>query len=328
MSLLASGITNVSTETANRTWSAMSLDCVVRNGKVVIPHQGIVETDIGIKDGKIAQIGNGIADGEQAIDASGKHVFPGCVDTHTHYGHFNEFYHEMETESVNLASLGVTTSVILLDRCVKNMEGWHHKIEDPELFQQPIENVQGFMHAMFRASYDLVVPEAIEKSEQYSANDFAFHLGMLNPDQIEEIPHYYQEYGVASVKFWTAMYGKTALNPSHLWAFLSACKASGVLPYINTVNFAIQDQMIRETAARAADDPNLTGARLVKASRGARIIETLDLQSTLWLAREIGSPQLCIAHVTSGDSVMMIRRFREEYGLKVDGEAGGVWLDL
>ena len=38
-----------------------------------------------------------------------------------HYGHFNEFYDEMATESKCMASLGVTTSVVLLDRCVKNI---------------------------------------------------------------------------------------------------------------------------------------------------------------------------------------------------------------
>jgi len=35
----------------------MSLDCIVRNGKLVIPKYGILEADIGIKGEKIVQIG-------------------------------------------------------------------------------------------------------------------------------------------------------------------------------------------------------------------------------------------------------------------------------
>ena len=92
----------------------MTLDYVVRNGQLVVPGLGIVEADIGITEEVIVQIGRDLPKGSREIDATGKHVFPGCVDTHTHYGHFNEFYTEMETESDCLASLGVTTTVVLI----------------------------------------------------------------------------------------------------------------------------------------------------------------------------------------------------------------------
>src|SRR5260370_30257202 len=78
--------------------STMPIDCVIRNGKLVIPNCGILEADLAISGEKIVQIGLGIPDGKKIIDARGQHVFPGCVDTHSHYGHCNEFYDEMETE--------------------------------------------------------------------------------------------------------------------------------------------------------------------------------------------------------------------------------------
>ena len=46
----------------------MSLDCIVRNGKLVIPKHGLLEADIGIKGEKIVQIGLGIVDGEKILD--------------------------------------------------------------------------------------------------------------------------------------------------------------------------------------------------------------------------------------------------------------------
>src|SRR5262249_778592 len=92
-------------ETRHRNTSIRPIACVVRNGKLVIPNHGILEADLAISGEKIVQIGSGIADAKTVIDAKGQHVFPGCVDTHSHYGHCNEFYDEMATESKCLASL-------------------------------------------------------------------------------------------------------------------------------------------------------------------------------------------------------------------------------
>jgi dihydropyrimidinase len=306
----------------------MSIDCVIRNGKLVIPNYGILEAEVGISREKIVQIGLGISDAKKIIDAKGQYVFPGCVDTHSHYGHFNEFYNEMETESKCLASLGITTSMILLDRCIKNMEEWKERRDDPELFEQPIENVLGFIHAMWKGSYRKIVPEVIEKSEKVSANDFGFHLGTTNDSQIEDIPYSYQELGVTVFKAWTGLYRSVALSPPQMWKFFKKCKEVGALPYINTINFAMQEQITREVTERAKSDKSLIGPRFVKEARGAEIIETLDLHTTLCLAREIELPELLISHVATGASVRLIRQYREEHRLNVEGESCGVWLTL
>lgn len=304
----------------------MGIDSIVRNGKLVIPRYGILEADIAIESEKIVQIGKEIPDSGKIIDAKGNYVFPGCVDMHTHYGHFNEFYNEMETESKCLASLGITTSVVLLDRCIKNMEGWKEQREDPELFERPAEDKP--WNAMWKASYKKIFPEVIEKSEKVSANDFTFHLAMINTDQINEIPHYYKEYGVASFKCWPGFPRSVALSPPEMWMFLKKCKEVGVLPYVNTLNHNLQGQLAREVTQRAKTDKSLDGPLLIKTARGAGIFETYSLQTTLCLANEIKVPELVIAHVTSGDSVKLFRRYRREHGLDVHGEACSVWLSL
>ena len=305
----------------------MPIDCVIRNGKLVIPNQGIVEADLAIGGETIVQIGQGIPEGPATIDAKGQYVFPGCVDTHSHYGHCNEFYSEMETESKCLASTGITTSMILLDRCIKNMEGWIEKRYDPELFEQPIENVPGFIHAMWKGSYRKIFPEVVERSQKFSANDFGFHLAVVNDTQIADIPYCYRELGVEVFKAWTGLYRSVALSPPQLWKFFKACKEAGALPYINTINFAMQEQLTLEATERAKVDKSLVGPWFVKAARGADIIETLDLHTTLCVAKEVELPRLVIAHVATGASVELMRHYRR-HGLNVLGETCGVWLTL
>lgn len=62
----------------------MELDLKIVNGRVVTPG-GIHDWEIGVKDGKIAMIGERVPiRSEQTIDASGKVVLPGGIDTHCH----------------------------------------------------------------------------------------------------------------------------------------------------------------------------------------------------------------------------------------------------
>ena len=57
---------------------------IIKNGKVVLKNT-VEEKDILIKDGKIGKIADSISEnGEQVIDATGLHIFPGLIDMHVH----------------------------------------------------------------------------------------------------------------------------------------------------------------------------------------------------------------------------------------------------
>ena len=57
---------------------------IIRNGNVVLKNS-VEKKDLWIVDGKILKIADNIpANGEQEIDASGKHIFPGLIDMHVH----------------------------------------------------------------------------------------------------------------------------------------------------------------------------------------------------------------------------------------------------
>src|SRR4030042_542127 len=90
----------------------MSLyDLAIKNGHLVIPKFGVVKADIGIIKEKISAISKDIDAKEAAklIDATGKYVFPGAVDSHFHIGIFRPMDEDAKSESMSAAWGGVTT---------------------------------------------------------------------------------------------------------------------------------------------------------------------------------------------------------------------------
>jgi dihydropyrimidinase len=58
-------------------------DLVVRNG-LVVTEAATVDADVGVVDGRIAAIGRGLGHGREEIDAVGRLVLPGGIDSHCH----------------------------------------------------------------------------------------------------------------------------------------------------------------------------------------------------------------------------------------------------
>ena len=62
------------------------LDLVIRNGTLVDGTGGDLQhVDVGVRDGRIAEVGRISTAGREEIDAKGMLVTPGFVDIHTHY---------------------------------------------------------------------------------------------------------------------------------------------------------------------------------------------------------------------------------------------------
>ena len=60
------------------------LDLIIKNGQSYIDKE-LKKHDIGIKDGKITNIGKITKESKNTIDADGLIVLPGCIDTQTHF---------------------------------------------------------------------------------------------------------------------------------------------------------------------------------------------------------------------------------------------------
>jgi dihydroorotase len=89
----------------------MSETCdLVLRGATVVNHDGVGPRDIGIRDGRIAEIGRIEAGhGAEALDCRGLHILPGVIDTQVHFREPGlEHKEDLETGSRAAAMGGVT----------------------------------------------------------------------------------------------------------------------------------------------------------------------------------------------------------------------------
>lgn len=84
------------------------LDAVIKNSTLFgLKNDDSQKTDIGIKDGKIAEIGKIEAEAETVINADGCYTMPGFVDPHSH----SDYYLLIDPRAEGKVMQGVTTEI-------------------------------------------------------------------------------------------------------------------------------------------------------------------------------------------------------------------------
>jgi dihydropyrimidinase/allantoinase len=153
-------------------------DLVVKNGTVVIPHVGVSKADIGITQEKISAISKEIPvkESTKVIDAKGKYVFPGAIDSHFHIGIFRPMDEDAISESQSAVWGGVTT-ICSYFRTGKN-------------------------YLNKTGPYKEIYPEVLEKSRKSFCTDYAYHLTIMTPEQIGEIEMLVEKFGVSTFKYY------------------------------------------------------------------------------------------------------------------------------
>ena len=91
------------------TGSGQDYDLVIVNGMVCLPESGRMQTNVCIRNGKIATLTSERPSARQVIDARGRYVLPGIIDPHTHLGLYAPLETELETETRSALLGGVTT---------------------------------------------------------------------------------------------------------------------------------------------------------------------------------------------------------------------------
>ena len=89
--------------------SGEAFDLVVKGGLCATPN-GLEETDIGVRQGRVAALGDlGAAKAAETFNARGLHVLPGVIDTQVHFREpGNEHKEDLETGTKAAVMGGVT----------------------------------------------------------------------------------------------------------------------------------------------------------------------------------------------------------------------------
>jgi len=111
---------------------------LIKNGTLLCP-EGPVQADLRVEGEKIVEIGPGLPDmGCERIDAAGKLVFPGFIDTHTHFemnkGKPNETADDWATGTLAALAGGTTTVLDFAEpergySLKSALEVWHRRAD-------------------------------------------------------------------------------------------------------------------------------------------------------------------------------------------------------
>ena len=244
------------------------------------------QADVGIQTSKIVAIGDNIGDAERIIDAAGKLVLPGGIETHCH----------IEQES----SLGLMPADDYYSGSVSAAFGGNTCIV-PFAAQhrgQKLRDVLATYHA---------------RAAPKSVLDYSFHLIISDPtDEVlsEELPWAIGE-GITSFKVYMT-YDRLMVNDSQMLEILVMAKKHGALTMVHAENHA----MIQWMSDRLIDSAH--GAPKYHAPSHPRAAETEAIHRAIALSSFINAPIL-IVHVSTEAGARLIADARFS-GHKVFGE--------
>ncbi|MPZ60840.1 MAG: amidohydrolase family protein [Propionibacteriales bacterium] len=163
-------------------------DLVIHNALVVRPGADRPERlDVAVKDGRFAAFEESIdaSRSGRVVDAGGKHLFPGVVDVHQHWGIYNELGEDADSESRAAAQGGVTAGITYIRT--------------------------GAYYLNRSGPYRELYPELLSAVQDRAYVDYGFHVAPILAEHIDEIPTLIEEFGVPSFKIFM-FYGGHGLH--------------------------------------------------------------------------------------------------------------------
>jgi dihydropyrimidinase len=268
-------------------------DLVIRGGRVATVSD-VFDADVAIIGESIAAIGRNLAPGKREIEARGKLVLPGGVDSHAHIeqlsaaGIMNADTFESATTS---AAFGGTTTVI-------PFAAQHVGMALPQVVAD--------YHAL---------------AKKGAVIDYAFHMIIADPtkEALEnDIPALVRQ-GHSSIKIFMT-YDRLKIDDEPLLDILVAARESGAMLCAHAENHGIIAWMVKRLLARGYTQPKyhaISHARFSEADAFTRLIG---------MAALIDQP-IMIFHVSTAEGAKVIRDARGQ-GLKVFAETCPQYLFL
>src|SRR5918999_935380 len=270
----------------------MPLDLVIRGGTVVTA-ENTFRADVGIAGEKIVEVKPGLS-GARTIDASGKVVMPGGVDSHCHVEQLSstgkmcadDFY-----SATVAAVFGGTTTII------------------PFAAQHRGNSIVA------------VVDDYAQRAAQKAVVDYAFHLIIADPTPKalqEELPQMVKR-GITSFKVYTT-YELLRLNDEQMLDVLAAADREKALVMVHAENHEMIQWLTKRLLER--------GHRAPKFHMSAHhpLAEAEATNRVVALSRLLDVPVL-IVHVSGGEAVQTIRA-AQTLGARVFAETCPQYLFL
>ena len=270
------------------------LDLVVRNATVVTASDS-VQVDIGVRNGEIAVLGRGLPRGNRDINASGKYVLPGGVDSHVHIEQDStetgawpgtDFF-----STTVSAACGGTTTLMPFVRQVKGQ------------------------------SLRQAVTEYRRRPEGKAVIDYALHLIITDPTPGvlgQEIPALVDD-GYTSLKVYMT-YQSMMLSDFQILEVMATARRHGALVMVHAENADCIAWLTEKLVASGRTAPKFKGVAHQPA------VEREGTHRAITLG-EIADTEILIVHVASGEAAEMIR-WAQGRGLKVLGETCPQYLFL
>ena len=268
-------------------------DTIIAGGRVSTASDTF-DCDIGIRDGRIAALGHDLGTADQVIDATGKWVLPGGIDSHVHIsqpsGEGIVMADDFES-ATRSAALGGNTTVL------------------PFCLQEsgvPLRESLKDYHA---------------KAEGNCHTDVSFHLIISDPtDQVlgQDLPALVHE-GYTSFKVFMTYEG-LALSDLELLKVMAVARETRALVMVHAENYDVIRYLTDQL-----EQAGKTAPRFHATSRPA-IAEREATYRAISLA-ELSEMPLMVVHVSNREAMEEIRRARQK-GLKILGETCTQYLTL
>lgn len=271
----------------------MSHDLVIANGTIATASD-VYRADLGIRDGRIVQIGGDMGNPGRVIDATGRYVLPGGIDSHVHIAQPSGPGIEMADDfdsATRSAAFGGNTMVM------------------PFCLQERGQSLA----TAFR--------DYLSLAEGASHLDVAFHLIVTDPTPAvlgQELPALIEE-GHRSVKVFMT-YEAMRMDDAEILATMDVARRHGAKVLIHCEN-----EDVIAFLARRAEEAGDTAPRAHATTRPVAA-EREATHRALTLAEVVDVP-IVIVHVSNGAAIDEIARARMR-GLNITAETCPQYLML
>lgn len=283
------------------------IDLLIKGGTVVFPDKFTRSVDIGVKDGKIYSIGNEIdKDGSsKTIDAKGKFIFPGIVDSHFHVGIYRPFSEDAKSESGSAAAGGVTT-ILSYFRSGRN----YLNTSEP---------------------YSKLLGKVLDLSKGNFYTDYGFNLAPVTKTHVTEIPDLASNQGISTFKYYMFYKGLNLKSEvrkgsvekeyllsddpydlGHLYNIMEQIASlKGKVDGVRLSIHAEDAEIIRVNLEKVKEEMQRLGLNPLEAYSRARppASERLAIMEAVELAHETGCP-INILHVSSETALNAINQMK------------------